>query len=467
MTRRLLASYLLITALTLVLLEVPLGVFFAQRERERIAADLEHDANVLATLYVDDLENDRPLDPAQATAYGGRTGARVVVVDPDGISLIDTAGPIERDFSTRPEIAEALSGQSATGTRSSDTLATDILYVAVPVASSGTVHGALRLTIDTSDVTARIHRFWLALTLIAVVIIGLVAIVGWWLARSVTRPVRRLQADADRFADGDFTVAPRPPGGPPELRALADSIATMANRLDALLAAQRAFVADASHQLRSPLTGLKLRLENLHSHLPPDDQTELDVAIGETDRLGALVHDLLQLARADERPRRDAVDLARLTADRVDTWTAVAEFRNVELRTVGLDMPVIVEAVPGAIEQILDNLLDNALNAAPAGTTISLTVTTGTDEHQLDIVDEGPGLDDHQKVLATRRFWRAATSNDGTGLGLAIVDALITASGGHLELSDAPGGGLRVTVTFRTPAGRSAAVANVRRGARR
>ena len=187
-TRRLLASYLLITALTLVLLEVPLGVFFAQRERERIAADLEHDANVLATLYVDDLENDRPLDPAPATAYGERTGARVVVVDPDGISLIDTAGPIERDFSTRPEIAEALSGQSATGTRSSDTLATDILYVAVPVASSGTVHGALRLTIDTSDVTARIHRFWLALTAIAVVIIGLVAIVGWWLARSVTSP---------------------------------------------------------------------------------------------------------------------------------------------------------------------------------------------------------------------------------------------------------------------------------------
>ena len=215
MTRRLLASYLLITALTLVLLEVPLGVFFAQRERERIAADLEHDANVIATLYVDDLENDRPLDPAPATTYGERTGARVVVVDPDGISLIDTAGPIERDFSTRPEIAAALSGQSATGTRSSDTLARDILYVAVPVASSGTVHGALRLTIDTSDVTARIHRFWLALTAIAVVIIGLVAIVGWWLARSVTRPVRRLQADDDRFADGDFTVAPRPPSGWP------------------------------------------------------------------------------------------------------------------------------------------------------------------------------------------------------------------------------------------------------------
>ena len=176
----------------------------------------------------------------------------------------------------------------------------------------------------------------------------------------------------------------------------------------------------------------------------------------ETDRLGALVNDLLQLARADERPPRHAADLARLSADRIDTWTALAESRHVELRTDGLDMPVIVEAVPGAIEQILDNLLDNALNAAPAGSTITVTITTGVDEHQLRISDEGPGLDDQQKALATRRFWRATTSNDGTGLGLAIVDALVSASGGHVALSDAPSGGLTVTVTFRDQAARSA-----------
>ena len=451
MTRRLLASYLLITALALLLLEVPLAVFFAQRERERIAADLEHDATVIATLYEDDLENELPLDPQPATEYNERTDARVVVVDRNGISQVDTAGPIDRDFSTRPEMAAALSGRLATGTRSSDTLATDILYVAVPVASGGTVHGALRVTIDTSDVSARIHRFWLGLAAIAIVILGLVALVGWWLASSVTRPVRRLQAAADRFADGDLTVEPGPAGGPPELRALADSIATMATRLDELLAAQRGFVADASHQLRSPLTALKLRLENLHSRLPGDAVTELDAAIEETDRLGALVNDLLQLARADDRPRRTVVDLARLSADRVDTWTAVAEGRQVELLTDGLDAPAIVEAVPGAIEQILDNLLDNALTASPPGSTITAAITSGPHEHRLHISDEGTGLDDKQKVLATRRFWRASTSGEGTGLGLAIVDALATASGGHVDLADAPGGGLTVSVSF--PAG--------------
>ncbi len=448
MTRRLLASYLLITVLALVLLEVPLAVFFDRRERERIAADLEHDATVIATLYEDDLENNLPLDPAPATEYRERTGARVVVVDRDGISMVDTGGALDRDFSTRPEMAEALSGKRATGTRSSDTLAAEILYVAVPVASGGTVHGAVRVTLDTSDVSSRIRRFWVGLAATAIVILGLVALVGWWLARSVTRPVRRLQADADRFAEGDLTVSPGPAGGAPELRALADSITTMASRLDELLTAQRAFVADASHQLRSPLTALKLRLENLQSHLPADATTELDAAMEETDRLGALVNDLLQLARADDRPRRTTVDLARLSADRIDTWTAVAESRDVALRTNGLDAPAVVEAVPGAIEQILDNLLDNALNASPAGSTITVTITSRPHEHQLRIADEGPGLDDEHKALATRRFWRATTAGNGTGLGLAIVETLATASGARLELSDAAGGGLTATVTF-------------------
>jgi signal transduction histidine kinase len=222
----------------------------------------------------------------------------------------------------------------------------------------------------------------------------------------------------------------------------------MATRLDTLLAAQRRFVADASHQLRSPLTALKLRLENLHHRLPQDAATELDAAVEETDRLSALVNDLLRLTQADERPRRATVDLSRLSAERVDTWTAVAEARQVELRTNGLDAPAVVQAVPGAVEQILDNLLDNALNASPPGTTITVTIAAQPHGQQLRITDQGAGLDGEQKLMAVRRFWRGSTTGDGTGLGLAIVDALAKASGGHIELTDAPGGGLTVAVNF-------------------
>jgi signal transduction histidine kinase len=451
MTRRLLGSYLLITALALVLFGVPLGAFFAQRERERVTSGLEHDATVIATIYEDDLENGQPLDPAAAVEYSHRTGARVVIVDAEGTSVVDTAAPIDRDFSTRPEISTALGGRVATGDRSSDTLATDIIYVAIPVASDGTVHGAIRLTLDTSDVTARIRRFWLGLAAIAAVILAVVALVGWFLARSISRPLRQLEADADRYASGDLTVDERPPSGPPEVRALTTSVTTMAERLDALLAAQRAFVADASHQLRSPLTALNLRLENLQNQLPADAQEQIEAAITETKRLAGIVNDLLQLARADDRRPLVIVDLAGLSRDRVDTWSAAAEAADVSIRASNLEHRIDVEVLPGAVEQILDNLLDNAVNASPAGATIDVGISATAAQAELTVTDEGAGLDDVDKVQATHRFWRGTTSGEGTGLGLAIVDALVRASHAELRLADGPGGGLRVIVSFRRP----------------
>jgi signal transduction histidine kinase len=460
-TRRLLLSYLTITLIVLLLLEIPLGLFYAQRERERLAADVEHDATVIATLYEDDLEVGAPLDPTPADTYEDRTGARVVVVDADGIARVDTGGDVPRDFSTRPEIAAALEGERAAGTRRSDTLGTDLLYVAVPVASGGTVHGALRVTLDIADVNERIRSFWLALVAIAAVVLAAVAMIGWVIARSVTRPLRALTESAERFASGDLAVTPTATGGPPEIRALDDTLTTMALQLDGLLSSQRAFVANASHQLRTPLTALRLRLENLQGRVAEDPSdravgAEIERAIDETGRLTELVTSLLQLARTDDRPDTRAEDVVELIRDRVDTWTAVAEERGVAL--VGPDRGegpgegsggrVLVRVVPGAVEQILDNVLDNALLVSDVGSTVDVRLATSPDRVALCVVDRGPGLSDADKRDAMRRFWRGDTTRPGTGLGLAIVDALATASGGSAVLSDTDGGGLTVTVTL-------------------
>ena len=459
MTRRLLVSYLTITVIVLVLLMVPLGIFYSQRERERIAADVEHDANVIASLYEDDLEAGAPLDPGPADTYEDRTGARVVVVDISGISQVDTGDVIDRDFSTRPEIAAALDGIRTAGTRPSDTLGTDLLYVAVPVASGGTVHGALRVTLDTGDVTQRVRNFWLSLGAIAVVVLAAVVLIGWVIARSVTRPLRELTASAARFASGDLSVVEHVSEGPPEIRALDATMATMAQRLDAVLRDQRRFVADASHQLRTPLTALRLRLENLQSDLADADRADpdhsavdaLERAIGETERLTELVSNLLQLARADDHPVTEVADLGVLVRDRVDTWTAMAEERSVDLRHRSAEEPTFVRCVPGAVEQILDNLFDNALAVASSGTGIEVEVSAASGDSgrgvvELRVIDHGPGLGDAAKVDALRRFWRGDTSRPGTGLGLAIVETLATASGGQVALEDTAGGGLTVVV---------------------
>lgn len=456
MTRRLVASYLTITVVVLVVLMVPLAAFYSQRERERLASDVEHDANVIATLYEDDLEAGAPLDPGPADTYQDRTGARVVVVDDAGISQVDTGAVIDRDFSTRPEIGAALEGIRTVGTRRSDTLGTDLLFVAVPVASGGTVHGALRVTLDTSDVNERVRAFWLALGGVAFVVLATVVLIGWVIARSVTRPLRELTASAARFAGGDFSVTDRVSERIPEIRALDDTMATMAHRLDAVLRDQRRFVADASHQLRTPLTALRLRLENLQSDLAhagegDPDQAAIDAlerAIGETERLTELVSSLLQLARADDHPVTEVADLGVLVHDRVDTWTAIAEERGVDLRYLSAETPPpSVRCVHGAVEQILDNLFDNALAVAPSGTGIEVeTRASSGGVVELRVIDHGPGLADAEKVDALRRFWRGDITRPGTGLGLAIVDTLATSSGGQVELVDTRGGGLTVVV---------------------
>ena len=143
MTRRLLFGYLLAALVVLLVLEIPLAIFYQQREMVGLERDVERDATVLAGYYEEGLEAGARLNPAAADAYARRTDVRVVVTDKTGTSVIDTAGPAGRDFSTRPEIKTALAGGRAVGTRYSHTLKTDLLYVAIPASSAGDVHGAV------------------------------------------------------------------------------------------------------------------------------------------------------------------------------------------------------------------------------------------------------------------------------------------------------------------------------------
>lgn len=448
MTRRLLLSYLTITVIVLLVLEVPLARFYQQRETGRLTVNVERDANVVAGLYEDALEAGTPLDRTIAAKYAAHTGVRVVIVNPKGVSLVDTAGRTHRDFSTRPEFLTALSGEHTTGIRHSDTLNTDLLYVATPIASGGHVYGAVRLTLDTNEVTAAVHRFWLGLAGVAAVVLAAMAGVGWAIARSITRPLRRLHVAAARFGTGDLTAIGADPGAPPEIASLGATMDHMAHRLAQLLAEQRAFVADASHQLRTPLTALKLRLENLQNDPAAHSAEDLGAAVEETDRLGELVGALLMLARAEEAAETEPVDLVPLARDRVDTWSAVADVASLKLDLIFKVEPVVVHAVPTGVEQILDNLIDNAITASPPGRHVSVTVTSGHRDHSLTVADEGPGLSDELKARALDRFWRLDTSRPGTGLGLPIARALAEASGGSLTLGDSAAGGLSVTVTL-------------------
>jgi signal transduction histidine kinase len=465
--RRLLWSYLAVAVLVLALLEIPLGISYANNERQDLTHKVERDAVALSTLVEDALEHGTSVPErvsGVAQSYTQETGGRVLVVDRGGREIIDSKPTGSRDFSTRPEIAQALAGEVASGIRHSRTLGVDLLYVAVPVASSGVVHGAVRISYPTSAVDSRIHRYWTLLAVIAAGVLAAAALVAVVLSRWMTRPLERLETAAAAIGSGDLS-ARAPADGPPEMRRLADTFNATAAELDQLLRSQDAFVADASHQLRTPLAALRLRLENLDRDVTPSGKKELDGALAEVERLSTLVDGLLTLARADRALRApERVALTRVVDERLAAWAALAEERGVALRR---DVPpdAVGLATPGRLEQVLDNLLANALDVSPAGATITISASTRDGWIELLVVDEGPGLSPEERGRAFDRFWRApGRDGEGSGLGLAIVQRLAAADGGSVSLEPSPAGGLAVVVRLpqARPARRAAADAALR-----
>jgi signal transduction histidine kinase len=463
--RRLVTTYLALTLVVLAALEIPLAITYRDRQLDQLEAGLERDAFVISS-YVEDTLNGTDERDLQAIVdgYENQYAGRAVIVDQNGDVRADSepppvdaaAGTGPRNFLSRPEIATALGAdpQVATGTRDSATLGTGLVYVAVPVMSAGRSVGAVRISYSTDQLNARVHRYWALLAAAAVVTLAIAGGVGILLARWVTGPIGDLRDAATRIGDGELDARADQTHGPPEVRELAESFNTTARRLEELVTAQEQFVADASHQLRTPLTALRLRLEMLEDDDDVDNE-DLDAARSEVQRLSRLVDGLLALARAERATGALApppIQLSTVLDERSNAWRPVADEREVTLVCERSELQG--RATPDHLGQALDNFLANALEVSPAGTTITLSVTPGTgdDTVEVHVSDQGPGLDVDQRAHAFDRFWRATTTRSelgGSGLGLAIVQKLTTADGGRAELREAPGGGLDAVLVLQ------------------
>jgi signal transduction histidine kinase len=453
--RRLLISYLSLTVFVLLALELPLGLSFANAEHRRLTGQVQTDAYALA-LRVGEAMADTPApDVLQhlANSFHRQTGLRAVVVDAAG-SAVAASGPHEpavgTDLSGMAEIAAAARGRQTTADRV--VRSEDVLSTTVPVVSSKSAVGAVRVSASLAVVAQRTREHWLLLAGLGGVVAMVVLLVSTLLARSFTRPLAELDAGAARLGEGDLAARVRVPDDPPELHGLARSFNATAARLETLVLAQQAFVADASHQLRTPLTALSLRLENLEEESSDFRLEDLQGARTEVQRLARLVDGLLTLARAEDATAPTAnVDVASVLAGRRNAWEPVAAERGVELQ-VDREAPD-VRSVPGRLEQILDNLISNALDVAPAGSAVTVRARRDGAQVRVEVGDGGPGMTPEQRARAFDRFWRAEPSRrdrGGFGLGLAIVGRLVAADGGTVELTDAPQGGL--AVVLRLPA---------------
>lgn len=444
-------TYLVVT----VLLALTVPLLFSLRERARAERKTEVQASALtiaASLDSRTLTGGPALDRLIAR-YARQVGGRVIAMNRKGVVLADSDGTdVGENFDTpsRAEIQSALNPDRPTTQtliRFSRTLGADIMVSAAPVFDRGLI-GAVRITKNIQDVNDAVRR---TTTALIVVIGGTGLFVGLAIALamsgSLARPLVRLAGAARRLGSGDLRARAGDVKGADEIQDLAGSFDEMADRLERTVQAQREFVANASHQLRTPLTGMKLRLESAAGRAnAPELKQDLAAADQEVDRLAATVDRLLMMARRLEEGEPTDVDLHAAAVRAAERWRERAAAAG---STIALHATTsTARANPTDVDQILDNLLENAVIYAPG----AIEVHTGEADRRvfMAVRDHGVGIPPEDRPKVTERFYRGRrVPSGGSGLGLAIARDLAERWNGSLIVNDAEGGGTRVEVRFK------------------
>jgi len=410
--RRIVGLAVLASVLAIGLFGLPLAFGVARYAVLQEEGNLVRVANAAAVAVSSDLnDGDAPSRIPKAHDH-----TSLAVYDRTG-ALVAGTGPADDDL-----VREALDGRIATGGGS------DELAAAVAVTHESDVIGVVRAASPRGDIYRQVAFACLLMVALALFAIVLVWLLARRQARRMARPLEQLAGIARRLGDGDFTVRTTPVGIG-EIDAVGNALSRTATRLDKILGRERAFSADASHQLRTPLAGLRLRLEAALHQPDQDPYAAIRTAIVETDRLEQIIDELLALARDTRHSDSGPLDLPGLLEEIDRDWSQALGARRRQLR---LDVDPVAprsSASTAAVRQVLTVLLDNATTHGSG--TVTVTVRDAAGVLAIDVSDEGPELTTPEPVLFTRRSDTAT----GHGIGLALARSLAEAEGGRLALS--------------------------------
>ncbi|HEY3471011.1 MAG TPA: HAMP domain-containing sensor histidine kinase [Amycolatopsis sp.] len=412
MRRRITSLTVLAALVATVLFALPLGIAVWQYYHDDTKGDLERAADATALTVAPDLNSGRTPTVPALDEEDDEAGGEVGVYAPDGRLLAGrgpaVAGPVER--------RAAAATTDVVIDREGDEIA-----LAVPVVSGSRVTGVVRAAMPLSQLRLRIVLTWVGMAGLAVATTG----VSWLMARRSTRrlvrPMEELAAAAERLGDGDFT-ARSPRAGIAEIDQVGVALDTTAARIGETLERERAFSAEASHQLRTPLTGLRLQLEAALQTPGADPYEAIRAGIASADRLERTIEDLLALGRERRAPRAE-LDLDALLDELRQSGEALLEPRGRALRIVRQDPPT-ARVAAAAVRQVLGVLLDNAVTHGRG--TVTVTARDAGDTLAIDVADEGPDLGEADPFAAAA---------GGHGIGLRLARSLAEAEGGRLRLS--------------------------------
>ena len=429
MRRRIVTSIVAVTTLAIVLFGGPLAIAIHHLYLTDARTRLEREATLAA----------RDVSAGAVTSGGAISlptaeGIRIGLYAPDGHRL-GGEGPALGGLAVRDAAANSI------GSRESD----DVLVAAVPIVADATVVAVLRAETPIHSAEHRAHIAWLLMAALGGLVVVFAGTIAFLQANRLTKPLRRVRDDATRLGHGDFSVVV-PPAGVPELDALGDAISNTARRLGRAMEREQAFTTNASHQLRTPITGLRVLVETELAAPRPDPTIALTECLAVTDRLQATVDDLFRLARS---PRgREQLDVESLVARAGEIWQGPLAALGRELRfegehggagggaggggDIGVENGAAagVRASNAAIRQALDVLLDNAVRHGDGTVTVGVARVGGG--LVLRVSDEGSGPIGRADDL----FRSAPADADGHGIGLGLARALVESEGGRVRLGD-------------------------------
>jgi signal transduction histidine kinase len=449
MLRRLLVITVPLLVALVAALGIPLAFAVVQRETQTTYLDRLGDASRFASLAESALQSDRLEALSQEIQrYDTLYDVPVALVSADQRILL--ASRLGFDPTDDPEVTKALNTALNGGIRPEPDYTgwpwrTGSMVVVEPVGRDSEVVAAVVTISQTKSIRTEVLRQWGLMALAGLAPMLAVVAAAWPMSRWVLRPVRRLDEATAAVAAGNLDVRADEVGGPPELRRLAKSFNTMVDVVGRALNRQKAFVADASHQLRNPLASLRLAVDNLEPHVLGEHGREAhQIAVEEAEEMGRVLDTLLAATRLDSARTTEPVEIDQLLVTHRPAWQALAAKSGVDLK---IDVPagLTMQEPPGGLGSVLDELVSNAFRLANA-TEVRVTGRPG----ELHVIDNGDGLDDDEREHALQRFWRATKHQNiaGTGMGLAICAELIESAGGTLTLHDAdPGLDVRISLS--------------------
>jgi signal transduction histidine kinase len=442
------AVLVVLLLLAVAALAVPLALSLADRRTAALAAERDRQLSALADAAA------MPGSPLESLVdrYHEVYGEGLLIIDSDGRTLAARGLGIS-DPGVAMATGHALVDAPASQWTRILPWDRNRLLAATGVRSDGELVGAVVLAVDTTVAARDIATGWIWLAVGCIALLVLAVAVARALTRWVLRPMDGLERAVAEMTEG-IAGPPANVAGPPELRHFTAAFNTMAQVVRASLDRQRRLVADASHQLRNPLTAVRLRADTLENYVVEEGRPTYGSMTAELDRFENLLQQLLRLARAEQvsgsrqvgltTAAEESTDLEDVVAERLAFWQPVADRRNQQLRCRAHHPALSVQLARHDVEQLLDVALDNALRYAGHDTTVTVSTEEAGDTVALVVSDNGSGLPTEDLAKAAARFWRGQDDSAGTGLGLAIAAEIAAGHGGAIEVQSAPEGGLLV-----------------------